>query len=237
MSKLTPQLLIRYSTLRTNVANSEVLGLDLLKGILGMIDSQPNAPEKVPEFELAVSDFIDGLYDVNQCLFELDHALFKIVEKEEEVDWKVLSGYLANHQQFLILERFGNAMSDEDYWYMVKRSYIMSDFANQEYDFIESFLFGERKNSHFFMSEEERKFFESLPEKVTIYRGCSLEEIESGKFRLSWTLSKKIAEFFANEYRENEGIDCDVVELTVPKTKLFGYVNDRTEEEVIYRHS
>ncbi|MEC5167232.1 hypothetical protein RCH18_002984 [Flavobacterium sp. PL11] len=84
------------------------------------------------------------------------------------------------------------------------------------------------------MSEEERIFFENLPETVTIYRGCSLKEIKSNNFRFSWSLDKNVADFFAFDYNKNLKIKSNIVVRTVSKNSLIAYFNGRDEQEVIY---
>lgn len=235
ISELSSLLLITYSGLHSHVAISQHRGVNYLISILKSLESYEER-HKVPEFELALNKYIEGKCGAHRCLINLDKALFQIIENTEEVDWETVSHSLGNQHQFTILREFGNKMSDEDYWRIVNTCYTMSDFAHTESGLIESYLFGERANSHFFMTEEEQSFLNSLPEEVNIYRGCSISEIKSGNYRYSWTLKRKIAEFFANEYLRNDGIESDVVELKVPKSKIFAYINDREEEEVIYRH-
>lgn len=45
----------------------------------------------------------------------------------------------------------------------------------------------------YMMEEEERATFLELPETLTIYRGCS----KRNRISFSWTLDRKVAEFFA----------------------------------------
>jgi len=67
---------------------------------------------------------------------------------------------------------------------------------------------------------------ENLPEFITIYRGyCS--ENDKG---ISWTLSKEVADFFANRFGEAGKVKS----ITINKNKAWGYTNNRNEEEIIY---
>ena len=53
------------------------------------------------------------------------------------------------------------------------------------------------------MTKQELKIYNSLPENITIYRGMTTEELESGDFGISWTLSKECDGFFAFKYGRN----------------------------------
>jgi hypothetical protein len=87
------------------------------------------------------------------------------------------------------------------------------------------------------MNKEERaKFKELQKQNVTIYRGMTTHEQQSGCFGVSWTLSKKVAEFFLTYYRNQSTRDMPKVihSITVPGTALLAYFSEREEEEVIY---
>ena len=77
------------------------------------------------------------------------------------------------------------------------------------------------------MNEEEFNLLQSLPDEVTIYRGCQAGINENG---LSWSLNKKKAEFFANRFGK-EGI---ILERKIPKSNIIAFLNGRGESEVIW---
>jgi hypothetical protein len=65
----------------------------------------------------------------------------------------------------------------------------------------------------------------------------TVEELESGDFGVSWTLSKERAEFFAFKYGRNlstEGKPKIVHQLEVMKVEILAYFNERNEQEVVY---
>lgn len=82
------------------------------------------------------------------------------------------------------------------------------------------------------MSEEELAFYDSIPDQVEIYRGCSYDEVEESGVPegISWTLDYKVAEFFAYRYGDENG--C-IVKAIVPKTDIRYATDDRSEKEVI----
>ena len=87
-----------------------------------------------------------------------------------------------------------------------------------------------------FMQKEDIIFLESLDDIVTIYRGTSLKEFCSPFYELgqSWTLSKRVASFFAFSYGNKKDIsDRCVMSATIKKEFILGYISEREEYECI----
>ena len=84
------------------------------------------------------------------------------------------------------------------------------------------------------MNEEELAYYNRLPDKVTLYRGCSMDEYEDEDgdscFGISWTTSREIAEFFA--FR-NEQEDTAVYSIEVDKEDIKAVFLSRNEFEAI----
>lgn len=82
------------------------------------------------------------------------------------------------------------------------------------------------------MSEDELTFYNSIPDEVEIYRGCSYDEIEEEGVPqgISWTTDYKVAEFFAYRYGDENG--C-IVRTVVSKDDICFASDDRKEKEVI----
>lgn len=70
----------------------------------------------------------------------------------------------------------------------------------------------------YFMGEENEALLKQLPDELTVYRGYS--NCPNG---CSWSLLKEVAEGFGDEVRS----------MKVSKDKVFAYLNDRDEQEVI----
>ena len=87
------------------------------------------------------------------------------------------------------------------------------------------------------MNDEDYEKYLKLPDTMTIYRGCSMEEWEDGgecPLGVSWSLDKNTAEFFAYRYG---GEDMCVVEAVVSKDCVRYYTNARGEQEVLINGS
>lgn len=83
-----------------------------------------------------------------------------------------------------------------------------------------------RCNSKHLMGQENYEVYEKLPDTFTVYRGLQENAQEDG---LSWTLSKDVAEWFANRF-DNEG---KIIEKVIHKSEVIAYFNDRDEEEIV----
>lgn len=74
-------------------------------------------------------------------------------------------------------------------------------------------------------------YIEDLPEKarLRVYRGQ-----EKGKFGISWTLDKEVAEMFAQTGGGRGRIDNgEVISFMIDREKVIAYSNKRNEKEVI----
>jgi hypothetical protein len=78
------------------------------------------------------------------------------------------------------------------------------------------------------MDEGENKFFASLPDKVTIYRGCGPENRDG----LSWTLDRDVARIFPTLNRYHQKMPL-LITTTVSKKQIVAVKLDREESEVI----
>ena len=78
------------------------------------------------------------------------------------------------------------------------------------------------------MNKEERAFLASLPDQVTVYRGCSVNKANS----LSWTTDPVLARWFANRFNFKSDPfdkDCCVVNGKIRKADIFAVILERDE--------
>ena len=113
---------------------------------------------------------------------------------------------------------------DEDYWNQVARVWIDSENIYQNKYSWRSLLTEQYSNPNLMMNEEEKIFFESLPDEITIFRGGMDDK------GFSWTLDKDRACWFANRWNQ----DQEVFEKTINKSDALAYLNGRNESEIIY---
>jgi hypothetical protein len=123
------------------------------------------------------------------------------------------------------------------YWYGLRVAYQDSDNLYSQTEKVRECFSSMLPQRELLMLKREITKIDKLPEIVTIYRGMTEEEVNSGKFGISWTLSKKIADFFINTYRRNydtSHLSKRIEQKDIPKSKIIAYLNSRKEKEIIY---
>ena len=77
---------------------------------------------------------------------------------------------------------------------------------------------------------EEKVFYDALPERITVYHGCS----KMRQRGLAWTTDRQIAVGFAKGHRRIEVPDPIVLECVVPKNIVLAtFAHSRSESEVL----
>ena len=190
-----------------------------------------------------IKDFLENERPIEATFIKL-HKWFRelILTKKDAIHWEKVM--MASPENLIeILRSHSYIIPDKIYWQMVSDCYTRSNLAHSHMHIILDYLNDKRPDKDYLMDEEEREFFINLPDEVTIYRGCTKKEIRSGNFRISWTLDKKVAEFFAYTYinpihevrsEEKDISKFDVIEKTVSKKDLLCYFGGREEAEVLY---
>jgi len=80
-----------------------------------------------------------------------------------------------------------------------------------------------------FYSEEQRVFYDSLPDSVEVFRGCSLPRLRG----ISWTTDRAISESFARGHRSIRVPEPVVASAVIPKKEIFFVATDRQESEIV----
>lgn len=140
------------------------------------------------------------------------------------------TGYVWIHERPYRIGAFmeiQDKLSDKEYWETVNSIWTDSENIHQNKRTWKTLLKSSRKCKQSFMSDEDLKFFNELPETITVYRGCVEGLNEKG---YSYTTEREQAEWFANRFSNGEP---KVIELTVKKKDVFAYTNSRSENEII----
>jgi hypothetical protein len=156
------------------------------------------------------------------------------MDYEEASNLLIMCSSFDRFQTFLKIK---DQLNDKDYWRTLADAYTGSDNLYHIKEKVKEAFLEDRSHREFLMTKKELKIYNSLPENLTIYRGMTVEEHESGHFNVSWTLLKERAEFFAYKYGRNfstEGIPKVVHQLEVLKVEILAYFHERNEQEVIY---
>ena len=120
-------------------------------------------------------------------------------------------------------------IKDADYWEILGSIWIDSENIWQNLEVWRHLLSSKRSHKRMFMEAEDREALKKLPNQLTVYRGCTRGQNESG---MSWTLDKKRAKWFSSRFlrRDEKAV---VLEKTINKNKVFAYLTGRNEEEII----
>lgn len=126
-----------------------------------------------------------------------------------------------------------DSFSDEEYWENLAYVYMIQDFTHVSYEVYKMIFSSDRSNRDKLMSDEDIKFLENLSENITIYRGGAKIEKNTG-YGISWTLNKDVAQQFVDRKKTLVSDDLEILEITIHKSKVVAYLNQRNEEEIIY---
>lgn len=97
----------------------------------------------------------------------------------------------------------GGYIPDEYYWEILREAYEGADnLFNFRHEIKECFS-QKIPDRNKLMEKEELEYLSMLPDNITLYRGMTTLESKLGDFGISWTLDKKVADFFANKYGRN----------------------------------
>lgn len=123
----------------------------------------------------------------------------------------------------------------EDEYYLILRG-LLTDI---EYHYfsktVYSELFNIGKDPLKMMGEGERKLYDKLPERITIYRGINdKERITRNNFQKyvgnSWTLDKQKSIWFSNRLEQKYRV---VLSTEISKSQVLSYFIIREEEEIL----
>ena len=119
-------------------------------------------------------------------------------------------------------------LSKEDFSRFLGSMWTLVEFPNADSTVspAEFVMYFKEAEKEVLMDEEDYRKFLILPDVLTVYRGIK----PKGEVRaLSWTLSKKKAEWFANRFQP----DGVVYRAKIAKEHLLAYFNCRSEQEVV----
>jgi hypothetical protein len=161
-------------------------------------------------------------YILNQQLIYKRESLKTALINE---DWSQFIWLHERPYRFQAIQEIHLKMDRKQFWELLGRIWTDSENIWQNLEEWKIFLSQRDKDSHYFMTEGDRKFLKSLPEKITIYRGYQTKN----KKGLSFSLSKTTAEWFASRFNANG----KVYERTVSKSEVFAFMSSRNEKEII----
>jgi hypothetical protein len=157
------------------------------------------------------------------------YYLQKVGDVKKALENKKYDSFVWLHERPYRVEAFiliADKLPDTKYWALLGSIWTDTENQWQNLEQWKELLSVNRSSRHYLMDESEVQLLNSLPELVTIYRGCVKGLNEDG---LSWTLDKAKAEFFANRFSKG-GI---ILEREIPKSDIIAVLAGRGESEVI----
>jgi len=152
----------------------------------------------------------------------------KFLKKRDFHSFFLMYERMARPQVLLVLM---NNIDDGVYWHLLRGIWIDTELPSAIISTWIDLFFADKSFKELFMTEEDRKVYESLPEKVNIYRGYRDPDFEKG---ISYTLDLEVASFFAKRYVKEDGSLSGISHKEVSKKDIFAYTNARNEKEIIY---
>jgi hypothetical protein len=115
--------------------------------------------------------------------------------------------------------------NDSDYWKLLAEAYTSQEYSVVDTKVVWALFNSSKIQREQLMNDEERQYFVDLPETFTIYRGMSKQELESGKFRFSWSLNEDVTNDFTERNEMIYGEEAIVEEITAKKEYAIAYLN------------
>jgi hypothetical protein len=170
-----------------------------------------------------------NLMEDEKAAKEYREEMFKLIDKANSVNRIFM---LLNKPYYLYWFKITREfMSDQDYAEMLKTVWTCSENPNMDVNVpLEMSLgFFEECNMNYLMDDNEKQFFNNLPDKLTLYRGVS-----NGRtpFGLSYTIDLNKAEWFSKRFSRTKN-DNYIISLDVKKEDCLCYINSRDEKEIV----
>ncbi|MCT4006869.1 hypothetical protein HZQ22_16050 [Elizabethkingia anophelis] len=222
---------------------SQTLDFDYIKKEYNNLFPQWEKVKKVEKFPFY--KYTDDLFEKirkilsTSNIFLLGKAFGYLNEVREihlqgKLDYDYIRIYADDTDKIYWFNEYNNLFTDEEYWQNLIIAYQLQYYdPNLPHGILKSLFSSKRGGKESIMDKDKRRVYDGLPDVVTIYRGMSVKEFNSGDFRLSWTLDKNIAEEFKERSELLYGQKSMVHELKIDKAKILAYLNDEEQEVIV----
>lgn len=161
-----------------------------------------------------------------------------LTKKEKDILDDIFFGIgIDSFNRFPIFTKVQHKLSGAQYWYALGLVYTSSDNLYDYRKEVRKAFSHKQSGRQFLMNGWERRALANLPNEITIYRAMTKQEASGNAFGVSWTLSKKVAKFFRDDYLRNQStnhMEKVIKEKIVKKDRIIAIFNGRKEKEVIY---
>ena len=183
-----------------------------------------------PFFNSSIIPFNDELIDIFENKEKFHQYVKNLKEhiKQCEEVWKIM--LLVNKPyRIFFLFLIKDYLEINKFSELLKECYTETEYPNKDVNVsVEQIknMFA-TANTDFLMDKDEKIFFNSFEDTITIYRGFSSKKYYNA---LSWTIDINVAKFFATRFANTNG--C-IYQATIKKSDIFAYIDSRNEKEVI----
>lgn len=142
-----------------------------------------------------------------------------------------------NRLEALLLHfQIRNNITDKEYWTTLGETWQVCDNLFDYQKEVKALFSAKRRFKKYLMCSKDVLYLNKLPQRITIYRGMTVDEFKSDNYGVSWTLSKKTAKFFTKYPRNYQTINRPqkICKLVIPKRQVIAFFNNRNEKEIIY---
>ena len=210
--------------------------MDILKIIQFHKDTKTQLQAKI----LNLANELEAKYQLINDLTTILSDQNNIKLNEQQINSFIFSvgiGSLNRLERFYFWSKY---LPSHLYWKYLSEAFIMSDNLYEFKDQVKELFSSTLPDRDQLMTAKELKYFKTLPDTLTIYRAMTIKESLSKDYGISWTLDKKVAEYFRDKYKRNYSSENEhktIIELKVNKCDLIAFIDRRKEAEVIYLHN
>lgn len=141
---------------------------------------------------------------------------------------RYLHRYFGSHQRSLVFIELAEDMEPKQFWTILHDQW--SSFDAIDHFVMKQVISGFSDEwSADYLGEDDRDFYDSLPDTVTIYRGQGATEAVG----LSWTTDYEVARNFSLGHRGCNRADPVIIKANVAKHNIAGAYVNREESEIL----
>ena len=154
---------------------------------------------------------------------------------EEQLNELIFGPGIHTYNRFSRFLEVKHLVHGWQYWQLLRTAYENSDGLFIHRQEIKDAFLKDEPEKDYLMKPEEHRFLASQGPTILIHRGMSSNEAESGDFGLSWSLSGRIADFFAFEYGRAPfpPEQMTLMSMEILTKDVIAYFSG-SEEEIIY---